>query len=47
LSSHLLERADSLCLLVNERNARSRAFYDKCGFKLCANYDTVFLDFKN
>jgi GNAT superfamily N-acetyltransferase len=47
LSSHLLERADSLCLLVNERNARSRAFYDKSGFKLCANYDTVFLDFKN
>jgi len=47
LSAQLLERAQSLCLLVNERNARSRAFYQKSGFRLCANYDTVFLNLKN
>jgi ribosomal protein S18 acetylase RimI-like enzyme len=47
LSAQLLEQAQSLCLLVNERNTRSRAFYEKSGFKLCANYDTVFLNLKN
>ena len=47
LSSYLLERAESLCLLVNERNARSRAFYQQAGFNLCANYKLVFLNLKN
>ncbi len=47
LSSQLLQRAQSLCLFVNEQNVRGQAFYQKAGFKVCANYDTVFLHLKN
>jgi ribosomal protein S18 acetylase RimI-like enzyme len=47
LSSRLLERAQSLCLFVNEQNVRAQAFYQKAGFEVCANYDTVFLHLKN
>jgi predicted GNAT family acetyltransferase len=47
LSFQLLQHAKSLCLFVNEQNVRAQAFYQKSGFKVCANYDTVFLHLKN
>lgn len=47
LSSRLLEQTKSLCLFVNEQNVRAQAFYQKSGFMVCANYDTVFLHLKN
>ncbi len=43
LTRDLLGRADSVCLLVNERNAPARAFYRKAGFRQRAVYDTIFL----
>jgi predicted GNAT family acetyltransferase len=43
LSRRLLIRVDSLCLLVNELNARALAFYRKCGFLFRATYETIFL----
>jgi len=47
LSRDLLQRARSLCLLVNEQNQRARAFYEKAGFNLYGYYDTIFLHLKN
>jgi len=47
LSRDLLQRAKSLCLLVNEQNQRARAFYEKAGYTLCGYYDTIFLHLKN
>lgn len=47
LSRDLLQRAKSLCLLVNEQNERARAFYEKAGYTLCGYYDTIFLHLKN
>lgn len=47
LSRDLLERASSLCLLVNEQNSQARAFYEKAGYKLRDYYDTIFLHLKN
>ena len=43
LSSDLLLRAKSLCLLVNEQNQKARAFYEKAGYRLCGYYDSIFL----
>jgi uncharacterized protein len=43
LNRSFLERADSVCLLVNERFAGAQAFYKKAGFKYVSAYDTIFL----
>ncbi|HLL14175.1 MAG TPA: GNAT family N-acetyltransferase [Pyrinomonadaceae bacterium] len=43
LSRELLLGAKSLCLLVNERNERAQAFYQRAGYKLHSHYDTIYL----
>ncbi len=43
LSRMLLQRARSICLLVNERNKDAQVFFFKAGFKLRGCYDTFFL----
>ncbi|MCA1567647.1 MAG: GNAT family N-acetyltransferase [Acidobacteria bacterium] len=43
LSNHLLARAQSVCLLVNEQNKEAHDFYRNVGFQARATYDTVFL----
>ena len=43
LSRHLLTRARSVCVLVNERNGAAQALYRKSLYKLGGVYDTVFL----
>jgi ribosomal protein S18 acetylase RimI-like enzyme len=47
LSRDLLQRAKSLCLLVNEQNQRARSFYERAGFTLCGHYDMIFLHLKH
>jgi len=47
LSRDLLQRAKSICLLVNEQHQQSHAFYRSAGFTLCAYYDSIFLHLKN
>ena len=43
LARNLLVRTNSLCLLVNERNERAREFYHQVGYKLCAYFDSIYL----
>ena len=43
LNRSFLQRADSVCLLVNERLGGAQAFYRKTGFKFVSSYDTIFL----
>jgi predicted GNAT family acetyltransferase len=43
LGQTLLARTGSLCVLVNERGLRARAFFERAGYKLRGCYDTVFL----
>lgn len=43
LSRGLLEHAKSLCLLVNAKNQRARAFYERAGYTLSSYYDMIFL----
>jgi hypothetical protein len=43
LSSMLLRRAASVCVLVNERNESAQALYRKAGFRRLGHYDTIFL----
>ena len=43
LSRELLRHANSVCLLVNERNKSAHAFYRKAGFRFDCHYDTIFL----
>jgi hypothetical protein len=43
LSRELLTRARSLCLLVNERDARAQSFYRRAGYKPHSRYDTIYL----
>lgn len=43
LSRSLLQRTESICLLVNERNPRAHAFYRRAGFRLQSYYRTIFL----
>lgn len=43
LTRELLSRADSVCLLVNERNEAAHAFYRRAGFRFDRHYDTIFL----
>jgi GNAT superfamily N-acetyltransferase len=43
LSRQILNRADSICLLVNERNRTALSFYARAGFTPLSHYDTIFL----
>jgi ribosomal protein S18 acetylase RimI-like enzyme len=43
MSRQLLERTNSICLLVNEQNWGAQAFYHKAGYRLRSYYDTIFL----
>ena len=43
LNATLLKRAPSIVLLVNEMNKAAQSFYQKAGYKLIGNYDTIFL----
>ncbi len=47
LSKTLMARGVSVCLLVNEKNRKARAFYHKAGYDLRSHYDTIFLRQKN
>jgi predicted GNAT family acetyltransferase len=42
LARNLLDGSNSICLVVNEENARGRAFYDKVGYKFSAHYNTAY-----
>jgi len=44
LARVLLQRTDSLSILVNEQSQRAAAFFDRIGFKLRSYYDTIFLE---
>jgi len=44
LAHNLLTRADSICLLVNEKNEKARDFYLRAGYKLRSTYDTIYLN---
>jgi len=41
LSRTLLQRTQSICVLVNEKNSRAHSFYERAGFKRRAIYDTI------
>ncbi|HEU5236568.1 MAG TPA: GNAT family N-acetyltransferase, partial [Pyrinomonadaceae bacterium] len=43
LCQDLLTRTKSICVLVNEDNARAHSFYRMCNFKLRGVYDSLFL----
>lgn len=43
LTERLLQHTKSVCLLVNETNKRAQGFYQKCGFRFRATYETIFL----
>ncbi len=43
LSSSLLSRSKSVCVLVNEDNMRAHTFYRMCNFKMRGVYDSIFL----
>ncbi|HJQ68262.1 MAG TPA: GNAT family N-acetyltransferase [Blastocatellia bacterium] len=47
LCETLMARGVSVCLLVNEKNRKARAFYRKAGYGLRSRYDTIFLRQKN
>jgi uncharacterized protein len=42
LARNILPRFGSVCLVVNEENARARAFYQKLGYKLRSAYSTAY-----
>jgi len=43
LGRMLLARTETVCLVVNETAAAAQAFYRKAGYKMSANYDTIYL----
>ena len=43
LCRDLLTRTKSVCVLVNEENARAHTFYRMCNFKVRGVYDSIFL----
>ena len=47
LSRTLLQRAQAICLLVNEQNQEGMKLYQKVGYKLSSHYDTIFLHRKD
>jgi predicted GNAT family acetyltransferase len=42
LARNILSRFGSVCLVVNEENARARAFYQKLGYKVRSAYSTAY-----
>jgi ribosomal protein S18 acetylase RimI-like enzyme len=44
LTNHLLERTNSVCLMVNETNAAAQKSYQKAGYQFREHYDTLRLD---
>jgi predicted GNAT family acetyltransferase len=43
LSTMLLERSQSLCLTVNEKNKTALKFYEKAGYQFHSHYETIYL----
>lgn len=43
LSSTLLERTESICLAINEKNKKIQGFYEKAGYQFHSNYQTIYL----
>lgn len=43
LARMLLDRTESICILVNEQNAAAHNFYKRAGYKFRSVYDTIFL----
>jgi predicted GNAT family acetyltransferase len=43
LSSMLMDRSRSICLTVNQSNKNAIALYNKAGYKLHSNYETIYL----
>ena len=43
LNRAFLQRADSVCLLVNKKLGGAQAFYRRAGFKFVSSYNTIFL----
>jgi len=43
LSIMLLERSESICLTVNEKNKTALKFYEKAGYQFHSNYETIYL----
>jgi uncharacterized protein len=43
LTAKLLERAESICLTVNENNKAARKFYEKVGYQFHGDYQTIYL----
>ena len=43
LSSILLERSESICLTVNEKNKHASKLYEKAGYQFHSPYETIYL----
>jgi len=43
LSAMLLERTESICLTVNEKNKTAVKFYEKAGYEFHSNYETIYM----
>jgi len=43
LSSILLERSQSICLTVNEKNNHASKLYEKAGYQFHSHYETIYL----
>jgi predicted GNAT family acetyltransferase len=43
LSSILLERSESICLTVNEKNKHAAELYEKAGYEFHSHYETIYL----
>ena len=43
LSATLLQRSNSVCLSVNQRNKNAIALYTKAGYQFYSNYETIYL----
>ena len=43
LSSILLERSESICLTINEKNKSALKFYEKAGYQFHSHYETIYL----
>jgi predicted GNAT family acetyltransferase len=43
LARMLLDRTESICILVNEQNVAAHNFYKRAGYKFRSVYDTIFL----
>jgi predicted GNAT family acetyltransferase len=39
----LLERSESICLTVNEKNKTALKFYEKAGYQFHSHYETIYL----